>query len=231
MYIAIDLILAVVILSVIFGSWRRGFIRSLFQLGSTLAAVVLAVVFYKELGTYFYDSFVLAGIQPRIGELLNGLTQELTAGLDASAIVDALPEQIGNTAEAIGLNIEELLNSYLQNENLFSTEALCESLSASIAATVAHILAFAAIFFGALIALKLVGFVLDKVCKLPILNSANKFLGFLLGLAEALLLGMAIAKLSVLVCNIYGSLYADAACLHVEENTYIAKFLLEICPW
>ena len=58
MYLAIDIILAAVMAAVILNAARRGFIVTLFSLLSTVASVLVAVLFYKELGAYFYDTFV-----------------------------------------------------------------------------------------------------------------------------------------------------------------------------
>lgn len=231
MYIAIDLILAVILASVIIGAWKRGFIRSVFQLCSTIAAVVIAVLFYKELSNYFYTAFVFDKTYEYVGGFLENFAAELQTGTDVAAIAGALPEQLHSTAELLGLELEEILAQYLHPESLISADALRESLSLSIASVISNIIAFAALFFGALILLGLAGFILDKVAKLPILNGANKFLGFLLGVIEALILGMVLAKVAVWLCNAYGALHTEFAFTDIAQNTYIAKFLLDICPW
>ena len=92
-------------------------------------------------------------------------------------------------------------------------------------------IAFAALFFGALILLNLVCFVLDKVAKLPILNGTNKLLGFAFGVLEALMLGIVLAHISATLCSAYGAMHTDFAFTQVAENTYVAGFLLAISPF
>lgn len=226
MYIAIDLILAVILASVIIGAWRRGFVRSVFKLCSTLAAIVIAVLFYKELSGYFYTAFVLEKSQEYVGGFLQNFAAELP-GAEPAWIAALLPEQLQSTAGLLGLDLEEILRA----DDLFSAEALGESLSLSIATVISNIIAFAVLFFGSLILLGLIGFVLNKVAQLPILNGANKFLGLLFGIAEALVLGVVLSGVAEALLSAYGALNADFAFTDIAENTYIAAFLLQFFPW
>ncbi len=226
MYIAIDLILAVILASVIIGAWRRGFVRSVFKLCSTLAAIVIAVLFYKELSDYFYTAFVLEKSQEYVGGFLQNFAAELP-GAEPAWIAALLPEQLQSTAGLLGLDLEEILRA----DDLFSAEALGESLSLSIATVISNIIAFAVLFFGSLILLGLIGFVLNKVAQLPILNGANKFLGLLFGIAEALVLGVVLSGVAEALLSAYGALNADFAFTDIAENTYIAAFLLQFFPW
>ena len=43
--------------------------------------------------------------------------------------------------------------------------------------------------------------------------------------------GIIIAKLAVALCGVYGTITNDTALSGVVDQTYIAKFLLDICPW
>lgn len=231
MYIAIDVILAAIILAVIIGGVKRGFIKSVFKLCSTIAAVVVAVLFYKELSAYFYDAFFFEKISVYIGGLLENIIGDISANFDASSVAAALPEQIRNTAELLGLNIEEIIASSITAEDFISADALTNGISQSVATVVSNVTAFASLFFGSLIVLGLLGFILDKVAKLPILKATNRFLGFVFGVIEAFVLSMIVAKIILAVCSAYGALNPEFAFTEVSENTYIAKFLLDVCPW
>lgn len=233
MYIAIDLIIAVVIVSVIGSAWKRGFIRSVFQLGSTIAAIAIAACFYKQLGAYFYDAFVYEGVAPYISDLVANAIAEAGINADFSLLPQEMPEGLASAVEILGIDLAEIIASATEGigATVESIQTVGDNFAASLSLAVANILAFAALFFGALILLNLACFILDKAAKLPILHGANKFLGFLLGVIEALLLGMVLAKVAVSLCSAYGAMHADFAFAQVAENTYIAKFLLSICPW
>lgn len=231
MYIAIDLIIAVIIASVIINSARRGFVRSVFQLCTTIASIVVAVLFYKELSNYFYDAFIYEKTSEYVGDFLHNLAADLQSGADASEIINALPKQLIGTADLLGLSLEEIIVSHLSAESLISVDALRDSLSASIATVISNIAAFASLFFGALIVLNLLGLILDSIAKLPILNGTNRFLGFALGVAEALILGVILAKVADAACSAIGALNPGFEFTDVSENTYIARFFLSIYPW
>ena len=71
-------------------------------------------------------------------------------------------------------------------------------------------------------------FLLDKLAKHTVLDKPNKFFGFLLGVAEALVLGIVLSKVAASVCSAYGSVHPDFLYTEVAENTYIAKFFLYV---
>lgn len=233
MYLAIDIILAVIMAAVIFDAVRRGFIVTLFRLLSTIASVVVAILFFKELGAYFYDVFVFDNIAPYIRSLAEQAIADMGASVDVSALPAELPEDLRAAAEMLGVDVTEL-SQYIPGGTEMGMDAIAETVekfAVSLSTSIANILAFAALFFGTLILLSIVCFILDKLAKLPLLNGTNRFLGFVLGVCEALVLGIVLAHLSSTICSTYGMFNEEFAFAHVAENTYIAKFLLEISPF
>ena len=126
---------------------------------------------------------------------------------------------------------KEVLEKYISADSLISTDALSESISLSVATVISNILAFAALFLGSLIVLNLVCFILDKLAKLPLLNGTNRFLGLIFGALEGIVLGMVLAKVMEALCSAYGALNPEFTFTDVANNTYVAKFFIDICPW
>lgn len=220
MYIAIDVILAAVILATVICAWRRGFVRSFFQLCTTVASVVIAAVFYKELGAYFYDAFIHDAIVPAMQEWIAQFGAQATTDL-----ASLLPENVREAAESIGVDLSALA---AESGVAASIEAFGDSFAVSLATAISQIAAFAALFFGALIVLGLICFLLDKLAKHTVLDKPNKFFGFLLGVAEAFVLGIVLSKVAASVCSAYGSVHPDFLYTEVAKNTYIAKFFLDV---
>lgn len=233
MYLAIDIILVAVMAAVIFKAAHRGFIVTLFSLLSTVASVLVAVLFYKELGTFFYDAFVFENVAPYISDLAGQAIAEKSGTVDVTALINELPEGLRSAVELLGVDFTELVQRAAESAemNTEAFSAMADNFAASLSAAVANVIAFAVLFFGALILLNLVCFILDKLAKLPILNGTNKLLGFALGVLEALVLGIVLAHVSATLCSAYGALHEDFAFTQVAENTYVAGFLLAISPF
>lgn len=233
MYLAIDIILVAVMAAVIFKAAHRGFIVTLFSLLSTVASVLVAVLFYKELGAFFYDAFVFENVAPYISDLAGQAIAETSGTVDVTALINELPEGLRSAVELLGVDFTELAQRAAESAemNTEAFSAMADNFAASLSAAVANVIAFAVLFFGALILLNLVCFILDKLAKLPILNGTNKLLGFALGVLEALVLGIVLAHVSATLCSAYGALHEDFAFTQVAENTYVAGFLLAISPF
>lgn len=233
MYLAIDIILVVIMAAVIFKAAYRGFIVTLFSLLSTVASVLVAVLFYKELGAYFYDALVFENVAPYISDLAKQAIAEASGTVDVTALIAELPEGLRSAAELLGMDFGELAQRAAESAevNTEAFSAMADNFAASLSQTISNVIAFAALFFGALILLNLVCFVLDKVAKLPILNGTNKLLGFAFGVLEALMLGIVLAHISATLCSAYGAMHTDFAFTQVAENTYVAGFLLAISPF
>jgi|GEM_PF-1683923 len=215
MYIAIDIVIAVVVVATVVGAWRRGFIRSFFQLCTAVASVAIAACFYARLGSYFYNVFIYDKIEPRIRDLL------AEAGAQNSAdLASLLPERVRIAAESLGVDISALQGT--------ASEPLGDRFAVSLSTAIANVAAFAALFFGALILLSLLCFLLDKIAKHTALNKVNKFFGFLFGVAEAMVLGVVLAKVAAAACSAYGTVHPDFLYTQVAENTYVADFFLNV---
>ena len=230
MYLAIDIILVAVMAAVVIRAAHRGFIRTLFSLLSTVAAILVATCFYKELGTYFYDSFVLETVTPYIRDLAEQLFAGMGNAVDLSALAEQLPEGLISATETLGMDLNELLQQAIDSAGM-GAETIAQAadtFAATLALWIANVTAFAALFFGTLILLGIVGFLLDKIAKLPVLKHANKFFGFLLGAVEALVLGIVLAHVAEAILGAYGALHTDFAFTDLSDNTYVVKLLLSI---
>lgn len=231
MYIAIDIIVTVIVAAAIIGATKRGFVYSVFKLGTTIAAIVIATVFYKELAAFFSEAFVLPKVADSISTLIGNVIPEMSFATDLSQITAAIPEGLKETASLVGINIEEIVGSLGIADPSAATDAISDSLSASVAVALSNVLAFAALFFGSLIVLGIAGKLLDKLADLPVLKTANRFLGFVLGTLEGLVLGVVISKVAAALCTAYGAFNPDFAFTDVAGSTYVAEFFIDICPW
>lgn len=232
MSIAIDLILALIMVSIVLTAVRRGFVVSVFKLLSAVAAVIVAVLFYKQLGSFFCDRFVYDRVFASLSDWLQKLAQNADGSFDLGAAVAALPEGLKTLAAAAGLDLSALDASYagLSAATESAANSLCTTLASALARLLSNILAFAALFFGMLIVLSLVCLLLDALCKLPLLKGTNRLLGFAFGVCEALLVGVVITAIASALLGAYGGLHPDFADADAIDRTYLAKLLLRFVP-
>lgn len=232
MSIAIDLILALIMVSIVLTAVRRGFVVSVFKLLSAVAAVIVAALFYKQLGSFFYDRFVYDKVFASLSDWLQQLAQNADGSFDLGAAVAALPEGLKTLAAAAGLDLSALDASYagLSAATESAANSLCTTLASALARLLSNILAFAALFFGMLILLSLVCLLLDALCKLPLLKGTNRLLGFAFGVCEALLVGVVITAIASALLGAYGGLHPDFADADAMDRTYLAKLLLRFVP-
>ena len=222
MFIAIDLIIAAVTVAVIYKAVKRGFVSSLFGLLSVIISLITAFIFHKELGIYLNDTYIHAAIEPKLVGFIKGTVEK-----EGDAILsEALPEGLLTLMKTFGI----------ESENFFETlgnapEMLAKTLAKELSLALSEAIAFGVLFLAVFLALSLLCLLLNLLAKIPVLKSFNTLLGLLLGIGEALVLGIIIAKLAVALCGVYGTITNDTALSGVVDQTYIAKFLLDICPW
>ena len=80
---------------------------------------------------------------------------------------------------------------------------------------------------AALIALKLITFILDLICRLPVLATLNSLLGFVFGLANALIGAWVITNLAVGLTHALNAVKPDIFNQSVIDGSIIVKFFCD----
>ena len=224
MYLAIDIVLLTVMAATVFKAAKRGFVKSLFSLLTVVVSIVLALMFYKELSVYINDEF----IHEPINSYVSGFVAENSSegAVDGKGIVDSLPEGLLTASGMLGIDLKEAVSGVSGVDG-----DIANAISVKLSEAASDIIAFVCVFFASFIALSLLCYVLDTFAKLPVLHGINKIFGFVLGAAEALILGVLIAKVALSICGVYGTVNNDTAFVEAAEKTVVAKFLLSLFPW
>lgn len=226
MYIAIDVIILAVMAGAIIGAARRGLILTLFKLLSSITSLIVAVMFYKELGAFFYDSFVYDSTLKYVEKIIVDIAEKATEPMSQEYLLSSLPENARAAIELFNIDIGKIIESMAGQPSLIAS-----SLASEVADIISGVLAFACLFFGSLIALSVLGYLLDKLSKLPVINGTNKTLGFVFGVIEAIILGFVLSNLALSFCSAYGAFNEEFTFTAVREETYIARLFLSIYTW
>ena len=207
---------------------RRGFIKSVMNLGSHIAALFVAYAFTPKLAKFFNDNFFLEKISSGIRDTLKSLTENPSGEgtYNLSKLFSDLPEPFTEILDRYNVSLDSVSD---QIKNVTdATEDAVNSLSDSISFGVANVLssvaAFLLLFVGSILILKLVTLILDSLFKLPVLNSANKALGFLFGVVIALIIAFVFSILSVKLIGALNSISPDLFNQDVIDNSILLKF-------
>jgi uncharacterized membrane protein required for colicin V production len=188
----LDLVIVIIASLTIYFAYKRGFIKTLLSASSFLIAIVLTVLFLSPVKTALANTSLAADVRTRVETEINGIID--TNGIkDVEELIskDSKIGEFANILEKVGLNKEDLNVKFDEWKAESSAQtSLREKLVDYIADPVVDAIITAAsivlIFFGSIILLKITAYILDKVCKLPILKTANKLLGVLMGVVLAL---------------------------------------------
>jgi len=169
------LLLAVLVTCGIIGA-VRGFVRSIAVFVRYIVAYMLANRFYT-LG---------AALVAKIPFIANMITDVEMPDISEGT---GFFERIGKTVSFVA---EGIFSGEISSDE--TVQAIINNYLADI---ISKAVAFAVIFFAALLILKLAIYLFDKVCDLPGLKEVNKTLGFVFGVLFGLLITWLLANLTV----------------------------------
>ncbi len=232
MSLAIDAVILLGAVLIIWNGARRGLIRSVMSLAGGIASFIAAYAYSPILAAYIKEKFLVESLTDNIDSTLRSIALDTNTdmyNLDRLAV--DLPKPFTDILERYGFD-----SSFAERlRGLTDCEAdvvrgFAEDIATPTADVIASVLAFIGIFVAAFIVLSLLTWFLDLVFKLPVLKSANTFFGFVFGVAEGALFAFASATLlSVLVTalgSVEPSLFGEAA----VNETIICKWLLAHNP-
>ncbi len=224
MNIAIDIILAVIILSCLISGWRKGFVVTVMNLASFLLAGIGAYLFYSFPADYMYTKIFL----PKLSFAIENSILSGSAGMTLAELFESKPQFFVDI-----LNRYSTLRdaeSYFSSGEAVSISDISEFMASPIAHTISNILGFVLVFIVLLIALGLITIFLDKVCKLPILKTANTLLGIILGALLGLLFAWLIAAVAGGALPHITKAYPEVFDPMTMENSIVLRWLYNFNP-
>jgi len=159
-------IIGIVVLSAYFG-YKKGLIRTVYRLASFFIAFFIARHSYPYVARALRQTALFPALKQRVADSLN---------LESNLIFDNLP-------------IPGFLQNILYNNNTPETLELLQvtTMEDYVASFLANMIvggiAALAVFALALIVLAVIGYALDLVSKLPVINFVNRTCGFIFGFA------------------------------------------------
>lgn len=230
MSLAIDAVILFTAVFIIWAGTSKGFVRSVMGLISTVAALFVAYAYTPVLSAYIKDRYLIDNIASGIDETLKSLSFDTSTDLyNLDRLAADLPEPFTGILERYGIDIAEFAEKLrgLTGCGEDTVYSFAEQIADPTSSVLASAISFILIFVASFIVLGIVTSLLDLIFKLPILKSANMFLGFVFGAVEAVAVAFILAAiLSVLVTSL-GSIDPSLFGEDVVSDTIICKKLLE----
>ena len=230
MNFAIDIVIIIVFLMIVFLAARRGFIKTIMGLVSTVVSLFLAYAYTPVLANYLKDTYIINKIADGISNTLQGFSLDSVTGLfNLEKVAADEPKSLVDMLNRYGTSINSFAEKVRGATGVGEgfVDKVSEDVANPIASQLSIVISFILIFIAALIILKLITLILDAIFKLPVLSFANRLFGVIFGIAEGVLVAYVIAivfssllkNLGVIAPQVFGGFKV--------EDTYVCKFLLE----
>ncbi len=228
MAIIIDIIIVLIFAISLYVGYKRGFVKTMFAISTLIAAILLAACFGNKAGFAIRKTATVEKISYRVTEELSDCLFRI---FEEKTTEDKKQENVAMLDILLtdfGVDTKQFVESY---ENALTTGAenvkktIVSELSDTVMDALCHGAGTILVFVVSYVLLKIAGYVLDKVFKLPILKTANKTGGLLLGVVS----GAFSVFIFCIMIDIIAPYVPVNPILYVgmENDTYIYKYILD----
>lgn len=217
--IILDAILVFILLFSFFMGAKRGLIKSVWKIGAWVVTILLVVT----LKTPFTSMLAQT---PAAAEIYNSITEKITPAFSDSLYYGEVSreqkEEIAKTLHLPKIVVSQVLHDYDAQAVLSGTSTAVtratDNIARSLTMMIIGFIAAVILFILIKILLFIIYLVLNSLSKLPVIRTANHFLGSILGFINALLL-------IYIVCAIVSFAAADNSEIYrMITETYIVKY-------
>ncbi|MBR6513759.1 MAG: CvpA family protein [Clostridia bacterium] len=224
MSIAIDVILIGIVLILAFIGYKRGFVSAVMKLAAFVLAQVGAYFLYPVPADIMYKHLFL----PKISSIIENAIRTECGGKSLAELFEGQNDIFFGILDRFSTveRVEEFYNTALEK----SISAISAFMAEPIARGISDVLAFLAVFVVLLVLLILLGRLIDRLCDLPVLKTANAALGSALGAVSGLALVWVIAAVLGTAMPLLGSAFPELFGSFTVEETIVLKLLYSFNP-
>lgn len=212
----VDLILAGIVLAFTITGAAKGFVKTVLSFVAVVVAAILARTLTPSFAEQIYTAFVHERLVELIAENLG------TAANDVGA---ALPDGVKLLAAAFGLDINAIISQMGASLDL---NGVAEYLAVNVAQPVVMILVralTAVVIFVVLMAIfKFAIRIINRVFKLPVLKTANKGLGAVLGFVKGVVVVLLLGNIIIA----FAGLSSNPEIQQAVDNSHVIKAVCEV---
>ncbi len=187
MSILLDVVIIAIIALTVYFSYKNGFVKTAISAVSFILAVAITAMFASPLADYLKETSVAETVESATEEAITDMLVKDPVGVEG--LLDGKSEEFNKMLALARLDRNELSAWYAQNvaDSELGESALATRIAEPMVDIIAMIIAIAILFIGTQILLSIAAFFLNKIASLPILRTANKGLGLVVGVVLALL--------------------------------------------
>ena len=231
---ALDLILALLLVKVVYDCWRRGFLAVLLKLAGTVASYILAALLSRPVSVWIYHRFletrVVEAIAQRLPDAINDLTPGDLAALEGLAqFKETITEALAQAMESLDLTFFSGVDSAGAAQSVVekvesgttAAQAIAEAAVQPAVITLLSIGVFFVLFSLVMILVRALVRMGRGVNHVPLVGGVNRLAGLGLGVIYAGVLGYLIALGLTLVAGISGGKIPFLTTAVLEDTTLI----------
>lgn len=187
MSIILDIIIVAIIALTVYFAAKNGFVKTAISAVSFILAVALTAMFASPLADFLKETSVAETVESATETAITDVLLETSLGVDG--LLEGKSEDFNKLVAVTGMSLDELGDWYHENiaDSKKGEAVLASRIAEPITDITATAIAVLILFIGTQLALSIIARALDLVAKLPLLRTANKALGILLGAVLALL--------------------------------------------
>lgn len=230
MSLFIDILIIIFSVAAVYSGIVRGFVRSVMGFLSLILAVAAAFIFTSPVAEFYDNKFVSGWVN---GKVESAFEELVTAGgqrLELSKLFEDSPDALKTVIERFGVDFEETESHYMEiksDDDANDIKNLSEKVASPASNAISNVLAAATVFVGTWLFLKILTWVLDLICRLPVLSTLNSFLGFVFGLLSAAVGAWAISNISVGLVNALSVIRPEIFNATVIDGSILVKFFYD----
>ena len=216
MSLVLDLVIILIIAICVLIGIKRGAIKEIVSLVGMIVALVLAITVSKIGAVYIYDEFVEEAIYNTVYEAV-----EENVGTNISSTIDVLPEEILELGEAFGIDISKELENGLKEHTNISVgvaEIVSTSIARPLVISIIQVVLFIILFIIFKVLIGWLGRILNIVSKLPVLGTANKLVGGIVGLLKGVIIASIVCYVVIIILKVQPDGFAGINQKIVEDT-------------
>lgn len=165
-------------------------------------------------------------ITESVAESVRALSAKGSELFDLTRLFADMPADFTALLTRYGADADSLADTYgaLGEVGAETADKMAYAIAEPVVSGLANVCGFILVFIAAMLVCGLIGLVLDLIVKLPVLRSANRLFGFLLGVVCALVLGWLFSEAADVVMGYLHTVDPGSFGADIIEQTRLVKY-------